>query len=117
MYQTGWRNCAVWTNKVTSEICELAMQFTHCTNHYSISIAPAMMSNATLAKSAAGFLRLQETSKIHTSNNRPAALTWRNEDENLRDSSQDGLSLVGSSCPSTPRKPTREQIRLLHRNQ
>ena len=33
-----------------------------------------------------------------------------------RDPSQDGLSLLGASCPSTPSKPTTDRSLLLHRN-
>ena len=59
--------------------------------------------------------------KIQSSSNRLASSVSSDGDasyrQGSRDPSQDGLSLVGPSCPSAPSKPSTDRSLLLHRNE
>ncbi len=95
------------------------MQCPHCAHPDSIRYGTSRVSNATVAKPANGSFKQYDEAKIQPSSNRPA-LSRRDGDasdrQGSRHPSQDGLSLVGPSCPVTPSKPTTDRSLLLHRN-
>ncbi len=80
--------------------------------------APVGVFNATVAKPADGSFEHYDEAKIQPSSSRPVksiSKRWGCErPAGFSDSSQDGLSLVGPSCPVTPSKPTTDNCRLRH---
>ena len=117
----GWRSCIVYTNEVISGIWRTndAMSSLRSSGldslwHQSgcptlpLPSLPTDLSNTTTRQRS----RPQATGL--------SALSRRDGDASdrpsSRDPSQDGLSLVGPSCRSTPGKPTTDRSLLLHRN-
>ncbi len=84
-------------------------------------MVPFGVSNATVAKPTDGSFKHYEEVKIQPSQATGlSALSRRDGNASDRQGSwhpsQDGLSLVGKSCPVTPTKPTTDRGLLLHRN-
>ncbi len=117
----GWRICIVYTNEVISGIWRTndAMSSLRSSGldslwHQSgcptlpLPSLPTDLSNTTTRQRSS-----PQTTGLSALSRRDGDASDR---PSSRDPSQDGLSLVGPSCPSTPSKPTTDRSLLLHRN-
>ena len=117
----GWRSCVVYTNEVNSEIWRTndAMSSLRSSGldslwHQSgcptlpLPSLPTDLSNTTTRQRSS-----PQTTGLSALSRRDGNASDR---PSSRDPSQDGLSLVGPSCRSTPGKPTTDRSLLLHRN-